>query len=458
MTPTLIGLLGIFLLFFLMVFRTPVAFAMLLAGFFGMWALEGFRTAGALILTESYGAVASETLIVVPMFVLLGNIASAAGFSRGLYDAAYAWVGHYRGGLASASVLGCAAFSAVSGSSVATAVTIGKVALPEMKRLGYADGLATGSVAAGGTLGFLIPPSTGFVLYAILTEQSIGRLFMAGILPGLLLCVLFIITVWLIALKNPAEAPPGPHLPLAERVAALAMAGPLLGVMVLTIGGIYVGAFTPVEASGIGAALVILIAFLGGKLDWRSFREAVLDTLRTTAMLYMIVIGANVLNPFFAVTQIPATLGEGLQSLGLGPYGTLLVISIPVVFPVIVAMGFDPIWFGVVAVIVIEMGMITPPGGPERLRGARGGGRCAAEHGVPRRLPLPDRDDRRADPDHPDPPDRAVHPQFHVRLTGRGPHLAVPLALDTRCCGGTRKGSRRSHFHQSVLGKTHGAV
>ena len=194
--------------------------------------------------------------------------------------------------------------------------------------------------------------------------------------------MLFIITVWLIALKNPAEAPPGPHLPLAERVAALAMAGPLLGVMVLTIGGIYVGAFTPVEASGIGAALVILIAFLGGKLDWRSFREAVLDTLRTTAMLYMIVIGANVLNPFFAVTQIPATLGEGLQSLGLGPYGTLLVIilayvvmgmfmdglsmlviSIPVVFPVIVAMGFDPIWFGVVAVIVIEMGMITPPVG-----------------------------------------------------------------------------------------------
>ncbi len=382
MTPTIIGLLGIFLLFFLMVFRTPVAFAMLLAGFFGMWTLEGFRTAGALILTESYGAVASETLIVVPMFVLLGNIASAAGFSRGLYDAAYAWVGHYRGGLASASVLGCAAFSAVSGSSVATAVTIGKVALPEMKRLGYAAGLATGSVAAGGTLGFLIPPSTGFVLYAILTEQSIGRLFMAGILPGLLLCVLFIATVWLIALKNPAEAPAGPNRPMAERLAALGMAAPLLGVMVLTIGGIYVGAFTPVEASGIGAALVILIAFIGGKLDWHGFREAVLDTLKTTAMLYMIVIGANVLNPFFAVTQIPATLGEGLQSLGLGPYGTLiviilayvvmgmfmdglsmLVISIPVVFPVITAMGFDPIWFGVVAVIVIEMGMITPPVG-----------------------------------------------------------------------------------------------
>lgn len=382
MTGTTIGLLGIAFLFLLMMFRTPVAFAMLLAGFFGMWALEGFRTAGALILTESYGAIASETLIVVPMFVLLGNIASVAGFSRGLYDAAYAWVGHFRGGLASASVLGCAAFSAVSGSSVATAVTIGKVALPEMKRLGYADGLATGSVAAGGTLGFLIPPSTGFVIYAILTEQSIGRLFMAGILPGIMLMLLFIATVWIVALRNPAEAPAGPHVALAERFRVLGNAAPLLAVMVLTIGGIYVGAFTPVEASGIGAALVILLALLTGKLNWAGFYDAMLDTLKTTAMLYMIVIGANVLNPFFAVTQIPALLGEGLQSLGLGPYGTLvviilayvvmgmfmdglsmLVISIPVVFPVIVAMGFDPIWFGVVAVIVIEMGMITPPVG-----------------------------------------------------------------------------------------------
>lgn len=382
MEPTTVGTLGIVLLFVLMIFRTPVAFAMLLSGFFGMWALEGMRTAGALILTESYAAVASETLIVVPMFVLLGNIASVAGFSRGLYDAAFAWVGHYRGGLASASVLGCAAFSAVSGSSVATAVTIGKVALPEMRRLGYADGLATGSVAAGGTLGFLIPPSTGFVLYAILTEQSIGRLFMAGILPGLLLTVLFIATVWLVALRDPAQAPAGPNVAMGQRFRTLGQAGPLLAVMILTIGGIYVGAFTPVEASGIGAALVILLALATGKLSRGGFVAAVMDTLKTSAMLYAIVIGANVLNPFFAVTQIPAMLGEGLNGLGLGAYGTLiviilayvvmgmfmdglsmLVISIPIVFPVITQLGFDPIWFGVVAVIVIEMGMITPPVG-----------------------------------------------------------------------------------------------
>ena len=382
MEPTTVGTLGIVLLFALMIFRTPVAFAMLLSGFFGMWALEGMRTAGALILTESYAAVASETLIVVPMFVLLGNIASVAGFSRGLYDAAFAWVGHYRGGLASASVLGCAAFSAVSGSSVATAVTIGKVALPEMRRLGYADGLATGSVAAGGTLGFLIPPSTGFVLYAILTEQSIGRLFMAGVLPGLMLTGLFIVTVWLVALRDPAQAPAGPNVALGQRFRTLGQAAPLLAVMILTIGGIYVGAFTPVEAAGIGAALVILLALAARKLSRAGFVAAVMDTLKTSAMLYTIVIGANVLNPFFAVTQIPALLGQGLEGLGLGAYGTLfviigayvimgmfmdglsmLVISIPIVFPVITQLGFDPIWFGVVAVIVIEMGMITPPVG-----------------------------------------------------------------------------------------------
>lgn len=382
MTPVAAGVVGIACLFVLMILRTPVAFAMMLVGFFGYWGLEGFRSAGAVLLTESYSAVASYSLIVVPMFILLGNISSAAGYSRGLYDAAYAWVGRFKGGLASASVLGCAAFSAVSGSSVATAVTLGKVALPEMRRLGYADSLATGAIAAGGTLGFLIPPSTGFVLYAILTEESIGRLFMAGILPGVLLMALFMGTIWLIATLNPEAGPRGERMPMAQRFRMLAEAAPLIGVIVLSIGGIYLGVFTPVEASGIGAGLVLILALAQGRLDFASLKVALLDTLQTSAMLYMIVIGANVLNPFFAVTHIPATLGAGLETLGLGAYGTLivillayvvlgmfmdglsmLVITIPIVFPVITALGFDPIWFGVVAVIVIEMGMITPPVG-----------------------------------------------------------------------------------------------
>ncbi|MBW8321092.1 MAG: TRAP transporter large permease [Arenimonas sp.] len=382
MTPITVGLIGIGCLFLLMLLRTPVAFAMMLVGFFGMWVLEGMRSASGVLVTESYAAVASYSLIVAPMFVLLGNVSSAAGFSSGLYDAAYAWVGRFRGGLASASVMACAAFAAVCGSSVATAVTLGKVALPEMKRLGYAPGLSTGAIAAGGTLGFLIPPSTGFVLYAILTEQSIGRLFMAGVVPGLMLTGLFMLVVWLVCLFRPEAGPRGRAMSLAEKFATVGKSAPLLGVMVLSIGGIYIGVFTPVEASGVGAALVILLAFVTRSISLRAFWGAVQDTLKTSAMLYTIVIGANILNPFFAVTRIPSVLGEGLQSLGLGAYGSLvviilayvvlgmfmdglamLVVTVPIVYPIMMAFGFDPIWFGVVVVIVIEMGMITPPVG-----------------------------------------------------------------------------------------------
>lgn len=376
------GILGFVALFALMILRTPVAFAMLLTGFFGTWMLDGLRRASAVLMTETYSAVANYSLIVVPMFILLGNVASESGFSRGLYDAAHAWVGRLRGGLASASVIGCAAFSAVSGSSVATAVTIGKVALPQMKRLGYGPGLSTGSIAAGGTLGFLIPPSTGFVIYAILTEESIGQLFMAGILPGILMMALFMLAIWVVTLRDPAAGPAGEKVPFAERFALLFKALPLIVVIVVSIGGIYLGVFTPVEASGIGAALTILLALGTRSMGFAGLKRAVMETVTTSTMLYMIVIGANVLNPFLALTGIPAGLEAGLTGLGLGTYGTLvvillsyvvlgmfldglamLVITIPIYFPVITALGFDPIWFGVVAVIVIEMGMITPPVG-----------------------------------------------------------------------------------------------
>lgn len=382
MTDIMIGILAILAMFGLMILRTPVAFAMLLTGFFGIWIVDGLRRATAILFTETYSSVANYNLIVLPMFVLLGNIASEAGFSRALYDAAHAWVCRFRGGLASASVIGCAAFSAVSGSSVATAVTIGRVALPEMKRLGYEPGLSTGAIAAGGTLGFLIPPSTGFVLYAILTEESIGRLFMAGILPGLLMTAMFIGAIWVVTWRDPSLGPRGETKPMAERMRLMLRAGPLLAIIGLSIGGIYAGAFTPVEASGVGAAAVILIALTNRVLSRAQFGKAINETVRTSAMLYMIVVGANVLNPFLALTDIPQALGQGLGALGLGPYGTLavillsylvlgmfldglamLVVTIPIYYPVILAAGFDPIWFGVVVVIVIEMGMITPPVG-----------------------------------------------------------------------------------------------
>lgn len=244
------------------------------------------------------------------------------------------------------------------------------------------SGLATEAVAAGGTLGFLIPPSTGFVIYAILTEESIGRLFMAGVLPGLLLMALFIATVWIMSVLDPAAGPRGPQVPMARKLKLALVAAPLVGVIVLSIGGIYLGVFTPVEASGIGAALVILLAVISGQMNVTKFRQAIFETISTSAMLYVIVIGANVLNPFLAMTHIPATLWQTLSGLGLGPFGALavvvvayvflgmfldglsmLVVTIPIVFPIMMESGFDPIWFGVVAVIVVEMGMITPPVG-----------------------------------------------------------------------------------------------
>lgn len=382
MSVILIGVLGIAVLLALLMLRTPVAFAMLVVGFAGIWLIRGFNSAGAVLVTETFSTITNEPLIVVPMFILLGNVASVAGFSRGLYDAAYAWIGRFRGGLASASVLGCATFSAVSGSSVATAITIGRVALPEMRRFGYSPALATGAVAAGGTLGFLIPPSTGFVIYAILTEQSIGRLFMAGILPGILLTLLFVATIWIIASLNPDAGPRGKKVSLRERLRSSSESAPLLAVIFLSIGGIYLGVFTPVEASAVGAALTIAIAFGMRAIDLQGLWTAVQDTVRTSAMLYMIVVGANVLNPFLAMTQIPQAFGGMLGEIGLGAYGTLavillayivlgmfldglamLVITVPIFFPVIMMLGFDPIWFGVLTVIVIEMGMITPPVG-----------------------------------------------------------------------------------------------
>lgn len=382
MTDAMIGYLGIAGLFFLLALRVPVAMALLVPGFFGIWAISGERAATATLSSEAFSALSSYPLIVVPLFILMGNIASAAGFSRGLYELAYAWVGRFRGGLASASIVGCASFSAVSGSSVATAVTIGRVAIPEMKRFGYRDGLATGAVAAGGTLGYLIPPSTGFVLYSVLTEESLGRLFMAGILPGLLLAGLFIAAIAIVTWFDETAGPRGDALPLREKISRLMGAMPLISVILISIGGIYAGVFTPVEAAGVGAFLVFVFALIGRRLSWQATRDLFLDTVRTSAMLYMIVIGASLFSPFLALSQIPQELSAGLTGFGLGPLGTLavimfgyivlgmfmdalsmLVITIPIVFPIIVGLGFDPIWFGVIAVIVIEMGMITPPVG-----------------------------------------------------------------------------------------------
>ncbi len=382
MSDGLIGVLGIAALFVALIARLPVGMALLVVGFGGIWAIDGQRAAIATMSSETYSSVTAYGLTVIPLFVLMGNIAGAAGYSQRLYDAAHAWFGRLRGGLASSTIMGCAAFAAVSGSSVATAVTIGRVALPEMRRFGYADGLATGSVAAGGTLGILIPPSTGFVLYAILTEESIGKLFIAGILPGLLLALLFVVVVVVVTALKPEDGPAGPLTTWPEKAWSTLNSLPLIGVIVLSLGGIYLGVFTPIEAAGVGATLVLLLALAAGAIGIGRLPGILVETVTMTAMLYLIIIGAHVFGPFLALTHIPETLALGLQELGLGPYSTLLmilagyiilgmffdglamlVVTLPVVYPIVTGLGFDPIWFGVIAVIVIEMALITPPVG-----------------------------------------------------------------------------------------------
>ncbi|WP_319529625.1 TRAP transporter large permease [uncultured Cohaesibacter sp.] len=382
MSETIIGVWGIVVLFVCLALRIPVGMSLLLVGFGGIWVIDDSRSAIATLSSETYSSVSSYSMSVIPLFVLMGNIAGAAGYSQRLYDAAHNWIGHLRGGLSSATIVGCAAFAAVSGSSVATAVTIGKVALPEMKRFGYADGLATGSVAAGGTLGILIPPSTGFVLYAILTEESIGKLFIAGIIPGLLLTLLFIAVIFITTSLKPSEGPAGPRTNWKQKAGASFNAMPLVSVILVSIGGIYLGVFTPVEAAGVGSFMVAVMALVSRSITWKDFGPILGETVSMTAMLYLIVIGAHVFGPFLALTHIPETLGTALEGTGLGPYSTLfliligyiilgmffdglamLVVTLPIVFPIITTLGFDPIWFGVIAVIVIEMGLITPPVG-----------------------------------------------------------------------------------------------
>ena len=316
------------------------------------------------------------------MFVLMGNLAGVSGMSNDLFTAAYRWMGHLRGGLASATIAACAGFAALSGSSLASAVTMGRVALPEMKRYKYADSLATGSVAAGGTLGFLIPPSGGMIVYAVLTEQSIGRLFMAGVIPGIILTFLFIGAIYLVVARRPEIGPPGERASHAERMSSLWHATPVLCVVLVTIGGMYTGFFTPVEASSVGAFFTFVVAALRGSLSLAAIREVVLQSMNATATVFLIIIGAFVFIPFMSLTEVPAQLVTLLTSLPIGDMGVLLVIilayivlgmflesiamlvlTIPVVIPIAMGLNWDLIWFGIIVVIVLEMGMISPPVG-----------------------------------------------------------------------------------------------
>jgi len=382
MTDTGIGLAGLVALFALFILRMPVGLSMLVTGFLGTAAIRGWSGALPSLSSETFAIASFYQLTVIPMFVLMGNIAGASGMGRDLYNAAYAWIGHVRGGLASATIVACAFFASLCGSAAASAVTMGRVALPEMKRFNYDDALATGTVASGGTMGFIFPPSAGLVIYGLLTEQAIGRLFLAGVIPGVILTILFLITIQIVTARRKNAGPPGPRASFAERLATLRQSITIIVVIVATIGGMYIGLFTPIEASGFGACLTLLVAMARRKLSVKVLKAIVLQTMRTSATIFLILMGAYVFIPFMTLSQLPEIMVKFLLSFDIGTTGLLVVIivtylllgtfmedismlilTLPVVMPVLKAHGVDMIWFGVIAVLIIQMGILSPPVG-----------------------------------------------------------------------------------------------
>jgi C4-dicarboxylate transporter DctM subunit len=377
-----VAIIGFVVLFVLMLLRVPVGMAMGLVGVVGYSYIAGTGPALKLIGQTSMRTVTDYTFGVIPMFMLMGAFVSVSGVSRELFRAANAFIGHLRGGLGVATVLACGGFAAICGSSVATAATFSAVAYPEMRRFGYPQSFATGVIAAGGTLGAMLPPSTVLAVYAILTQQDIGKLFMAGIVPGLLAMSMYVITIMLIVYFRPDWLPAGERKSFRERVSGLKDVWAPLVLFLFVIGGLYGGFFTPTEAGGVGASGAFLLGVLRGKLDRAGIREALLSATRTSAAVFTVLIGALLFGYFLTITQTPQKLTEFLTSLGVGRYGVLamimlmylvlgclmdamamIILTVPIIYPVILQLGFDPIWFGIIIVMTVELGLIHPPVG-----------------------------------------------------------------------------------------------
>jgi len=382
MSLTTVGIIGIIILVILLFSKMPVGFVMGFLGFLGFSYVVALGPGLSLLARDVFEVFSSYGLTVLPLFVFMGQIAFHAGISRRLYDSAYVLLGSRKGGLAMATVGACAAFSAISGSTNATAATMATVTLPEMKRYKYDLGLATGTVAAAGSLGILIPPSVIFIVYGILTEQSIGKLFAAGIFPGILLSFLFLLTIYLRVLKNPSLAPPGPKTSFKEKIKSFVGVLETLLIFGMVMGGIFFGIFTPTEAAAAGAFLTLLLAIIRRQLTWQSFVQSLADTTKISCMVMVIVTGAVIFGHFMAVTRLPYDLANWVSNLPFPNYVVMgiiilvylfggcfmdalamIMLTIPIFFPVSQALGFDPIWFGVVIVLITEMGVITPPVG-----------------------------------------------------------------------------------------------
>jgi tripartite ATP-independent transporter DctM subunit len=382
MSPEIVGLIGLIVLLILLFAGMWIGAAMAMVGFFGYAYIVGIQPAFAMVSQIPFTTMAWYPLTCVPLFIFMGVVIFHAGVGKDLYKTAYTLVGQLRGGLAMATVVACALFAAITGVSAPALATLGKVAVPEMKKYKYDEKLALGSLVCAGTMAFLIPPSVAFIIYGILTETSIARLFMAGFFPGILLTALFVATIMIITARNPKAGPAGPKTSFTDKIVSLKYTWPTVVLFLVVLGGIYRGIFTPTEAGAIGAFGALVISIAMGRLNFRKFLEALLEAGQTTAFIMLLIIGAYILMKFLAVSKLTLLLGATVANLPVPPmaiFGAIailyiilgmfldivsaVILTIPVLYPVVLTIGFDPIWYGVMVVILIEMGLVTPPVG-----------------------------------------------------------------------------------------------
>jgi C4-dicarboxylate transporter, DctM subunit len=382
MTAPLIGIIGIVVLILVFCSGMPIGFAMAIVGFLGLCIIGSVDAAFTFLSADLWNTFSTYTLTVIPMFVLMGSITFNAGVTRSLYSTAYSIVGHFRGGLALATVGACALFSAVCGSSSATAAAMAKIALPEMDRHGYDTTLSCGSIAAGGSLGILIPPSTAFIILGLLMEQSVNKLFIAGIFPGILLTVLFMLVIYVLCRWKPTMGMAGPKFSWKNRIISITGSLDMIILFLVVMGGLFAGIFTPTEAGAAGAGGALVITLARRKINWQGIRNSVFETVAVTSMIFVILAAAIIFGHFIAYTGLSSQIIEWLTVAKLSPYAVMWIIvagyaiagcfmdslplttlTVPILYPIILHLGFSPIWFGVIQVITGELGIITPPVG-----------------------------------------------------------------------------------------------
>jgi tripartite ATP-independent transporter DctM subunit len=380
--PNIIALIGLAVMLMLMFLNMPISFTMFVVGFTGVLLMASPGAAFNLLQAELWTQFSSYTLSIIPLYILMGEIIFRSGITEKLFFAAYKWVGHLKGGMAGTTVLASAGFAAICGSNSATAATMSTIALPELKKYKYDQALSTGSVAAGGTLGVIIPPSTVLIVIAIQTQQSVRQLFAATIIPGILLTLLFLMTIFYLCMRNPELGPAGPKTPFKEKILSLKGVIPVFLLFVFVVGGLFRGWFTPTESGAFGSFGAIILALCMHKLTWKNFCLSIASTLRSSAMVIMLIVGAMVFGRFLTLTRLPFAVADWVVKLAIPPSAVLiiillifvlggslmdalgfLIIAIPIFYPTVMALGYDPIWFAIVLTIVTSMGAITPPVG-----------------------------------------------------------------------------------------------